>query len=506
MTASLPNLSASVLPEPPLNFGFGQSSPNPKQGLFLFGPLRAHNNPSELRCGVIGTPDGIRAYLGWVKRIQRPIVPTSQSLVHVFFPGFKELFNCNWSVKPATEILINAAAIGAAIHRSDRHDAVHATVGLFANAINSFVRDEDARVDLWFVVIPDEVFELGRPQSRVPRSDQVASERLMNARLAKRLLREPSLFQEDMAAAETYLYQLDFHNQLKARLIRSRAITQIVRESTFGTPQSVSRRRMQDEASIAWNLSVSSFYKAGGRPWRLGNVRDGVCYVGLVFKHDNRGADLTYACCGAQMFLTSGEGMVFKGIEGPHYSPVSREFHLSRDNAFRIATNIIDAYRTQNGTVPKEVFIHGRTRFNEEEWSGFQAAMPAGVRLCTVRITRSDEFKLYRPGKMPVIRGTMILESRTVGYLWTSGYIPELETYPGWGVPNPLRIEISKGESNIEEIVSDVFGLTKLNFNSFVYGDGLPVTLRFADSVGEILTAAPQKDIPEAPLPFRHYI
>jgi hypothetical protein len=37
-------------------------------------------------------------------------------------------------------------------------------------------------------------------------------------------------------------------------------------------------------------------------------------------------------------------------------------------------------------------------------------------------------------------------------------------------------------------------------------GDGLPVTLRFADAIGEILTAAPESDIPETPLPFRHYI
>ena len=39
----------------------------------------------------------------------------------------------------------------------------------------------------------------------------------------------------------------------------------------------------------------------------------------------------------------------------------------------------------------------------------------------------------------------------------------------------------------------DVLGLTKLNYNACIYGDGVPVTLRFADSVGEILTAAPRK-------------
>ncbi len=38
--------------------------------------------------------------------------------------------------------------------------------------------------------------------------------------------------------------------------------------------------------------------------------------------------------------------------------------------------------------------------------------------------------------------------------------------------------------------------LTKLNHNACVFGDGAPVTPKFADAVGEILS----------PLPFKHYI
>src|SRR5688572_10738449 len=107
-----------------LRFGFGQSSANPKHGLFLFGPLRENTNPTEIRCGVIGTPDGLRAYRSWVERIQRPIPATSASNVNVFFPGFRELFNCGWPAKPAAEITVSPSTIGAAIHRSDRHEAV----------------------------------------------------------------------------------------------------------------------------------------------------------------------------------------------------------------------------------------------------------------------------------------------------------------------------------------------------------------------------------------------
>jgi hypothetical protein len=41
-------------------------------------------------------------------------------------------------------------------------------------------------------------------------------------------------------------------------------------------------------------------------------------------------------------------------------------------------------------------------------------------------------------------------------------------------------------------------------YENCVFGDGQPVTLKFADAVGEVLTAGPLTDVP--PLPFRYYI
>ena len=47
--------------------------------------------------------------------------------------------------------------------------------------------------------------------------------------------------------------------------------------------------------------------------------------------------------------------------------------------------------------------------------------------------------------------------------------------------------------------------LTKLNYNACVFADGEPVTLKFTDRVGEILTAGPiGTDTP--PLPFKFHI
>lgn len=263
-------------------------------------------------------------------------------------------------------------------------------------------------------------------------------------------------------------------------------------------------RRIQDPATVAWNLSTTAYFKSGRRPWRLAKVRDRVCYVGIVFKQVEN-AEIGTACCGAQMFLDSGDGLVFKGAVGPWRTEKYGEFHLTQDSAKALISAVVEAYAKSHGCYPSELFIHGKTSFNDQEWKGFQAAVPTTTNLVGVRIKPTIGLKLFRPGKHPVLRGTAMYQGERSGYLWTKGYVPYLKTYPGRETPNPLRIDIVRGEASIKAVMLDIMGLTKLNFNSCIYGDGIPVTLRFADSVGEILTAGPiQKDQP--PLPFKHYI
>ena len=42
------------------------------------------------------------------------------------------------------------------------------------------------------------------------------------------------------------------------------------------------------------------------------------------------------------------------------------------------------------------------------------------------------------------------------------------------------------------------------NYEACIFGDGLPVTLRFSDKIGNILTAIP--DVNWAAKPFKYYI
>lgn len=498
------------LPEPMLSFGYQQRLEHPKDGLFLFGPLGGSSHPAEMRIGVIGTATGLNCFKTWSQRIRGHIPSVNANAAHhASWPGFEAVFETRWPERPMTEITVDADALANAIRIENRHEAIAKSVSLFEAPIRRYLRHEEAPPAMWFVVIPEEVHRFGRPKSTVPREERVAGDAYLGRKAGKKVLEMGSLFPEDREAAEIYRYELNFHHQLKAKLLDEKAVIQIVRDTTLTPEEFVDdkgrqQRTTQDPATIAWNLCTTAFFKASGRPWRLADVRPGVCYVGLVFKKDDTALGGANACCGAQMFLDSGDGVVFRGAVGPWYSEADRSFHLTRDKAAELMTLIVEAYRDMHGHPPAELFIHGKARFSDEEWVGFSSAVPTETELIGVRIRPTSELKLFRLGKKPVQRGTAYLTNDRLGYLWTKGFIPRLATYPGWEVPNPLLIEIHRGEADLGRVMGDVLGLTKINFNACVFADGLPVTLKFADAVGDILTAAPVGDLP--PLPFRHYI
>jgi hypothetical protein len=497
------------IPEPELAFGFGQTAEHPKDGLFLYGPPVSNQNPARMDVGVIGTEKAALLYESWVKSLQSIIAAPEAGKAEnkMMWPGFQSVFGVPWPAKPFAFCPIDSAELSRRIRNEDRHEAIFKAANLYGDSLRKYLREEEARPQLWFAIVPEEVYKYGRPKSQVPRGLREKSKSALGKRAAQTILREGSLFPEDVEAAAIYEYELNFHNQLKARLLDTGQIIQVVRETTLAPDLGgeEKRRSIQDPASVAWNLSTTSFYKAGGRPWRIAGVREDVCYVGLVFKRIENARGRENACCGAQMFLSSGEGVVFKGAVGPWYSETNKTFALQKEKAAELMDMVVKAYTEMHGRAPAELFIHGKTAFGAEEWAGFSSTVPPETKLVGVRIRRQNEIKLFRYGDRPVLRGTaMIAESGRMAYLWTAGFTPRLDTYPCREVPNPITVDIVKGEADIEQVLADLQALTKLNFNSAGFSDGLPVTLRFADLVGEILTAGPTEGTP--PLPFKYYI
>lgn len=499
------------LPEPPLLFNFDQPMTDPRDGLTLFGPLD-EAKPAGIRWAVVGLPESIYRLKKWITKIQRPVFDPRLVVSRPMFPGFEEAFGTKLPNIPALEIPIDPDHLDNAIRLSDKHQRVYRTVELFTSVIVEARRSEDTSVDLWFIVITEDVYKYCRPESKVEKELRIEPEFKMKPKTAKELSRAPSLFPEDNELAQLYQYGVNFHHQLKARLLHYSVPTQIVRETTIAPHDFLNQlgnpiRKIDDESTIAWNLSSAVFYKIGGRPWKLGSARDGVCYIGLTYKQINSDPIAQTACCAAQMFLDSGDGLVFRGAVGPWYREKKGDYHLSHLAAKELVELCVEGYKSKSGGAsPKEVFIHGKVAFNNEEWNGFCDGVGVETKVVGIQITAIGDIKLYRLGRYPILRGTAYVLDERRAFLWTKGFIPRLRTYPGFEVPLPIRIEIRRGDADIDLVLKDVFALTKLNYNACKHGDGLPITLRFADAVGEILTSGPARKMNVPPLPFKYYI
>jgi hypothetical protein len=303
----------------------------------------------------------------------------------------------------------------------------------------------------------------------------------------------------------------DFHRQIKAEFLTI-SPSQVLRETTlapdaFKNSAGHPVRNTQDRATVAWNLATGLYYKTQPMPpWKLAGVRPGVCYVGLVYKNlPNDPND--HACCAAQMFLSEGDGVVFRGANGP-WKTSEYEYHLQPPAAKELIAKVLQTYVEKHDVPPKELFIHGQTSFNNDEWSAFEEAVAPETNVVGVRIRKTNgETKLFRDGDYPVLRGTALVLDERNANLWTTGYVPQLDTYIGPETPNPLFITVLRSKRampTIERVLEDIMGLTKINYNSCSFNDGLPVTVRFANMVGEVLTLGSAKGTERQP--FKYYV
>lgn len=504
------------VPEPPLEFGHAQLCEHPKDGLFLYGP---HDGPEPVRhisIGIIGTETGLDLFPAWAQTIGKflPVPPPGKTekknRLHLSdFPGLQETFGIAVDSRIVSR-QITWEAIDTATRTLNHHEAVTTAVDLYINEIEHHDKNEEQKIDVWILVLPELIFDRCKPQSR--RSGLP----LVTGTFGKR-----QTMRSDLPLLEGVIDQTeeaifddipDFHRQVKARLLKLGHTSQLMRETTLAPDQFKNKagyniRKLQDPASVAWNFATGLYYKTQPKPpWRLAQIRPGVCYIGLVFKliphHPQE-----HACCAAQMFLTEGDGVVFRGANGP-WKTGEREFHLRPDAAKNLIAMVLETFTEKHGAPPKELFIHGRTKLNDEEWDAFQQAAPAGTNVVAVRIAPTGgDVKLFRDGDYPVLRGTAMVLNDTTAYFWASGFLPRLDTYIGPETPNPLFITILRSTGDmppLKTVLSDILGLTKINYNACNFNDGLPVTVRFADKVGDILVMGSARGAERQP--FKFYI
>jgi hypothetical protein len=509
------SLAVLHIPEPSLEFSYGQSCPYPKDGLFLYGPHLKPQKTPHISIGVIGSAQGVEHFKGWAGKLKGRIdVPApkrgeKKNRLHLSnFPGIEEAFGISFDPTQVVAYIIDPKELDETTRTVNLHEAVRKAVEVYIAKVKQHDKNEERKIDVWLLILPELVFERCKPKAKRTGLPLVKGDfgKKQKERVDLPLL-GPVL---DQTSEEIFDDIPDFHRQAKAAFLKLNYTSQLIRETTLAPEAFLNKagyptRRLQDPATVGWNLATGLYYKTQAEPpWKLASARPGVAYIGLVYKLLPNDPN-EFACCAAQMFLAEGDGVVFRGANGP-WKTGRHEFHLKPPAAKQLIAQVLETYRDKHGGPPKELFIHGRTTFNDEEWDAFKSAVPKETTLVGVRIkTTSGETKLFRNGDYPVLRGTAIILDSQNAYFWTTGYLPQLDTYIGPETPNPLFISVLRTSNEmppLEDVLKDILGLTKINYNACNFNDGLPVTVRFADKVGDVLSMGSAKGAEKQPFKF----
>jgi hypothetical protein len=267
----------------------------------------------------------------------------------------------------------------------------------------------------------------------------------------------------------------------------------------------VGTRGVQDLATRAWNITTALMYKAKIIPWRLADIVEGSCYVGMSFYHEDEARSPFLKTSIAQAFTDRGEGFVLRGetVEWDERTQRERAPHLSSDQASTILSRVLEVYEKQVGVKPRKVVLHKTSRYTEAERNGFEATLAAHTRqYALLTVTRRGIFCL-RPGYKAVLRGTAVDFGSKKGLVYTTGYAPFLRCYSGFRIPQPLEISENWGSLTFRECAEDILRLTKLNWNTSAFATHDPITLAFSRRVGDILKLAGRR---EPAVQYRYYM
>lgn len=489
------NIKIECLPEPKLTFGANQTGVEPRRVMAKHGAADK-SAPPEIRIGIVGCEGDVQIARAWLTRLNRvAIARENNARRYPNWPGALQAFGVSFLVEDRFVRLVDEEKLSLALHNSSPVQKFEDILDLFDAKIQGLFGD--TRPDCIVVCLPDVLADMRISNPRLSARERDALERLQKEEEQEQM----SLFQptpEELKAAEELRTQAEdllfrtFYRALKAKIMthQNPVPVQVMRRDTFV--------RSEDEghsnATRAWNLATSLFYKSGHEPWRPADLPSNTCFIGISFHHlKRREGDVVYASV-AQAFSNEIEPFALKGSLVPHDQRRERQPYLNEEQAATLITDVLDKYEALAGMLPARVVIHKTSTYQPEEEEGFRSAAEDRVPVCDLVWMRSTAFRLIRKGMQEPWRGTLCTVADK-SYLFTMGYVSWWDEYPGPHIPAPLEIGIC-GKSDIRERARELLALTKMNWNSSEGLGRYPITISFARKVGMLMTELSENQTP----------
>lgn len=503
------SISVEYLHEPKLQFGKYFEHQDTKTGLAEFGPFGRNIpglHPSEIKLGFVGTRETIAGAKEWLDECGSEIESENAKVIRqkikevddrpkLFGEG---IFEDEHVHEPLVRLykILNRDFIGfskesefdSCFQMNERWDRT-----LRPDEIAKTLAIEDKQRRIWALV------ELFNENIRSLAETSPAPDIIV-------LALTPEIVDDAYTVQVTGNFYLNFRRAIKAKAMKWGVPIQLVQRSTIlGKKPKGRRLPLQEKATRAWNFCTALYYKAEGIPWCPVTVEKDTCFIGIDFFVARESSDsLTMRTSVAQAFDYLGQGLILRGdpfewdAEQNGKTP-----HMTKEGASRLVAGTLREYIRVRGTPPKRVVIHKPSRFwgsdhgeyNELEGfvEGIQSVFP-GCDYDLVTLARS-RVRLFREGQYPPARGTYVSIENEAHFLYTMGFIPYLETYPGSYVPEPWQIIERHGSSAPKDLFREVLELTKMNVNNCSFADGTPITLSFSEKIGEIMKHVSDEDV-----------
>ncbi len=514
-------MKIELLKEPNLEFGNDFICDDPKIGITVGGffSLTNQSHKSEIHYSVIGTQTNIEDAIKWINVFDSFIEATGiteerldESLIEdgevVDYTDEGELFHSDYSflntIDERQEQLEQTAIVNTKVNKKRNPDfpGFNSESQIKCTFLNDESNNKEIQLSKVREILKDTVINNFDKAVRICDLYIQAYEYVLTKSITRPTVCFIIIPSEVYKKLSSIRYgghsYFNLRRYLKAQLIvKSQAIpVQIILEDTI----TQKRKSLQDLSMQAWNFCVANYYKSSSIPWTLTLKDKHTCFIGISF-HKVLNADKnTMRSSVAQAFNYEGKGLIFVG---EHFEWDDDEMetpapHLTYEYANKLITQVIEEYKSFNKNLPpRRVVIHKTTSYWDSAVNkdyaeveglknGIKKVLGDEVQIDLVAVKSTDIKLLRESGQYPVMRGTLLHIDDASGILYTTGYIPYYETFPSMAIPRPLEISIYEQESSLKKICEEILALTKLNFNNCNYYDSLPITIRFAQKVGEI--------------------
>lgn len=501
------NLHSKYLEEAPLYFKNNIMDIDQKRGLSLHGPVDSYEDDIQtIRVGIISDSQGIQDLMTILDYLNENSVKNDpeRPFTTLTYPGFVKAFRSRIICRKGYNDTITNTEISNLIPISNPNIRIRKVAELYSKKVNN-ICDRIEIPDLMICHKPTIIEENFGRITRQGKQTLSPKDRKRAEEIRKKVETHRILAPLDKETEQLLqmIVRANFRRILKSKVMKSGVPIQILNQSTLEALNYQLKipgiryepHRKQHPSTIAWNLSVALYYKANHFPWRVGNLKRNSCYIGIAFFYDKTTHERNMFASLAQIFSDTGEGMIVRGDSFHWDTEKKGSPQLSKDSAQDLLQKSLALYKRHNDDQPpNKIIIHKTSKFAETEIEGFKYILKEVPRYDFLTISKYHDYFFYRNGENPVLRGTFIQLPGRIHLLFTSGYVPYLQSYNRPRIPKPLEFLEHYGDSTAEELGHEIIALTRLDWNTTRYSSDLPMTLKFARRVGDILCIIPQKD------------